>query len=100
MNVSSDSKAFISAKATRLAAWFSEAAIKYDRVALFSNEDMYSGDALGIHAIEDIEEGSVIATVPKASVISARTSSLGPFLEEHKIGGAYVTLNMLGAIQP
>ena len=75
------------AKASRIADWFSEAGITHERVELFSDTELYGDDAFGIRALEDIAEGTNIARIPKDAVISCKTSSLEPFLEEHKLGG-------------
>ena len=74
-------------KAARLVNWFTQAGITYTGVELFSDTDVYGIDAYGLRAIDAIAEGDVIATIPKDKVISGKTSSLGPFLEDNKLGG-------------
>lgn len=74
-------------KASRIADWFSQSGVTFTQVEIFSDTEVYGNDAYGIRALQDIAEGDVIATIPKAKVISGKTSSLGAFLEENKLGG-------------
>ena len=81
-------------KDARLTEWFASVGIKHKNITLFSNPAAYGDDSLGISAKADIEEGQLIGTIPKSAIISAKTSSLGPFLEENKIGGTHTKLTM------
>ena len=74
-------------KASRIADWFAQSGVTFTQVEVFSDTEVYGNDAYGIRALGDIAEGDVIATIPKARVISGKTSSLGAFLEENKLGG-------------
>ena len=82
-------------KAARISDWFSRAGITCDGVELFTDAEAYGNDAYGLRAIDEIPEGRVIATIPKNKVISSKTSSLGPFLEDNKLGGEPCLRNCL-----
>ena len=77
---------------TCLLDWFAEHQITYDRsaIGIRADSEVYSGEALGVFAnrnLEEGEEGSVLVTIPKVSVLSVRNTSLAGFLEEHRLGG-------------
>ena len=74
---------------TCLLDWFAEHQITYNRsaIGIRAVSEEYSGEALGVFAIRDVEEGSVLVTIPKASVLSVRNTSLAGFLEKHQLGG-------------
>ena len=76
-------------KAARLDDWFPQAGITQNGVELFRDTNAYGNEAYGIRATEDIPEGLVIATIPKDKVISCKTTSLGAFLEDNKLGGKF-----------
>ena len=42
---------------------------------------------LGVFAIRDVQEGELLCTIPKAAVLSVRTSRIANVLEEHGIRG-------------
>lgn len=70
--------------------WLSRMAITYQRVTVSCIPETYGGESLGVLATDDIEEGALIATIPKAAIISVKTTSLAEFLEEHKIAGDHI----------
>lgn len=58
-----------------------------DLVEIRSDTALYSGDAWGVFARAAIQEGAVLATIPKKAVLSVRNSQLAALLEEHRISG-------------
>lgn len=46
-----------------------------------------SGLALGITAVKDIEEGSLLCVIPKEACLSIRTTSIAALLEKEQLGG-------------
>lgn len=73
----------------RLLAWFKDCHIAYDAdlIELRGDPSLYSGEGLGIFARKDVPEKAVLASIPKAAVLSVQNTSLAAFLKENRIGG-------------
>lgn len=46
-----------------------------------------SGDAVGVIALEDLQEDTVVAEIHKDGVLSRKSTAIGDILEEHELGG-------------
>jgi SET domain-containing protein 6 len=67
-----------------------------DAIRLRSDFAYCTGLSLGIAAVRDVGEGEVLATIPKAAVISIVTSSIADILEAEGLkGGLGATVALL-----
>ena len=47
-----------------------------------------SNGGLGVFAVADVTKGDLLCTIPKAAVLSVKTSGIADLLEENRIRGA------------
>lgn len=63
--------------------------IQWDRsrVDLVDSLAHCSGLALGVSAVENIEQGDVLCVIPKAACLSTKTTAIAGLLEAEQLGG-------------
>eukprot|EP00798_Chlamydomonas_sp_ICE-L_P009048 gene9048-16171_t len=64
-------------------AWMRDAGISWDEKLINFGE----GAGWGVWAVTDIDEGSLLCTIPKDAIISTRTTSISDILKKEKLGG-------------
>lgn len=72
-----------------LLSWFKEHGIAWnaDLLEIRSGLSGTGGGGLGVFARKPIEDGAVLCEIPKASILSVKTTSVADVLEDSKIAG-------------
>lgn len=74
----------MSAQVTRLSAWLRSAGISWDEGLI---QICPVGGGLGVIARAPIQEGATLCEIPRAAVLSVRTTGIADLLELHGIRG-------------
>ena len=72
----------MSGQLTRLSAWLKGAGITWDDRLMRMRP---SAGGLGVFAVADIKEGATLCEIPRAAVLSVRTTGIADLLELHGI---------------
>ncbi|OUM70646.1 hypothetical protein PIROE2DRAFT_1176, partial [Piromyces sp. E2] len=68
--------------------WFEKVGITYSKEYLDIDYHIRgTGDGLGILALKDIPEGTIVCKIPKTAILSVKTSSIANILEEQLLKG-------------
>jgi hypothetical protein len=72
-----------------LLSWFKSQGVVWNEELLDIRSGLPStgGGCLGVYARTDIDEGAVLCDIPKASILSVKTTSIADILEDAKIAG-------------
>ena len=72
----------MSGQLTRLSAWLKGAGITWDE-SLIRMQPCAGG--VGVFAVGDVQEGAILCEIPRAAVLSVRTTGIADLLELHGI---------------
>ena len=70
----------------RLRAWLREQGIWWD-ANLVAVQARMLGCGFGVWAIHDVNEGALLCRIPKAAILSRRTTCIADILEQERIAG-------------
>ena len=70
----------------KLRAWLQEQSIWWDG-SLVAVQARVHGCGFGVWALQDIHEGAVLCRIPKAAILSRRTTRIADILEQERIAG-------------